>query len=688
MEGLRCFITGLMAGLFVSVSVISAGQAAFEGEQYELEEVVVTAARIEVPSRAVPGSIDVLHEEDLQAMGSPVTKVDEVLQYLSGVTAVRSQGIYSLIGQATLRGLTNEQSRTLVLVDGVPINKSDTGEVNFNRLNLLDVERIEVFKGPISSLYGNNAMGGVINVVTKKPKPGVHGWADVFYGTHTTYGGNFGFSLAKRGQKAEGPFLRASGHYLQSEGYVSVPPERRTPYTVKRFVDELSGLLLLGYDFGGGHEATLRVEYYDDKRGEGEKIRAEDGVCRDFDTQFYVLSYRGRHEGWRWQISAFRQFENYKRVVERIRGTSYIRYDVDSERKDTGVSVIVSRALSKDHVLIGGFDYRLGSVDALDLYKTSTDRAENQGKLDNLGVWAQYEGRFLEGNLSLWASLRFDYARFHDGYFYSTIKPFNQLSGFLDSRSWTHLSPRLGFKYWFSKDLAVYASYGRGFRAAILDDLCRSGILWGIYKIANPELKPEKLDSVEAGFEVNPTDRLEMKLTAYYSLGRDFLYFVPTGLTLDNRPLYQRENVAKVKSFGTEFDLAYKLDTDTRLFFNYTFARAYISEFPENRALEGTDLVRTPRHQVKAGLVHDFPWFSCALYWLYKGPQKVYTNEPKGEIADLDGYSMVNLRIWRNLYKGLRLQLGVDNLFNQRYTESAEEKNPGRFITLQLRYEF
>lgn len=674
----------------MSVWGFSARQAAAEGEQYELEEVVVTAARIEVPSRAVPGSIDVLHDEDLQAMGLPVTKVDEVLQYLSGVTAVRSQGIYSLIGQATLRGLTNEQSRTLVLVDGVPINKSDTGEVNFNRLNLFDVERIEVFKGPYiipvrEQRHGRGDKRCHQEAETRSPRLGRCLLRNVQH-----LRGELGGSLAKREQKAEGLFLRASGHYLQSEGYVSVPPERKTPYTVERFVHELSGLLLVGYDFGGGHEATLRVEYYDDKRGEGEKIRVEDGVCRDFDTQFYVLSYRGRHEGWKWQISAFRQFENYKRVVERMRGTSYTHYDVDSERKDTGLSVIVSRALSKNHVLTGGFDYRLGSVDALYLYRTSTDRAENRGKLDNLGVWAQYEGRFLEGNLSLWASLRFDYARFHDGYFYSTIKPFNRLSGFLNSRSWIHLSPRLGVKYWFSKDLAAYASYGRGFRAAILDDLCRSGILWGIYKIANPELKPEKLDSVEAGLEVNPTDRLEMRLAAYYSLGRDFLYFVPTGLTLDGRPLYQRENVAKVKSLGTEFDLTYKLDKDTRLFFNYTFARAYISEFPENEALEGIDLVRTPRHQVKAGLVHDFPWFSCAIYWLYKGPQKVYTNEPKGEIADLDGYSMVNLRLWRNLYKGLRVQLGVDNLFNQRYTgkrrgeEPRQVYNPAAYVRVLM----
>lgn len=685
MGGRKHLVAGLLTAALIAVCSLSVCQAAVEGQDYELEEVLVTAARVEVPLRTVPGSVHVIKEEDLRAMGSAVTKVDEVLQYLSGVTAVRTQGIFSLLGQATLRGLTNEQSRTLVLLDGVPINKSDTGEVNFNRLNLEDLERIEVFKGPVSSLYGNNAMGGIINLVTKKPKPGVKAWADAFYGSYDTYGGGFGLSASKA---ESGPFLKILGRYLQSEGYVSTPEEKKTPYTVKRFVDELSASLQMGYAFGKEKEISLRADFFDDKRGEGERIMAPDGVCRDFDTQFYLLKYRVGQGPLKWQFSVFHQYENYKRVVERMRGRSYSRYDVDSDRKDTGFSFIVSKALQRDHTLTGGVDYRLGSVDALDLYRTSPDRTENRGKLDNIGIWTQYEGRFFNDDLSLWASLRFDYARFHDGYFYSTVKPFDRLSGSLDSRSWTHLSPRLGVKYWFSKDVAAYASYGRGFRAAILDDLCRSGILWGIYKVANPALKPEKLDSVETGLEANLLEGLKVRLAAYYSLGRDFLYFVPTGQTLDGRPIYRRENVAEVKSFGTEFDLNYELSEKTRFFFNYTFTRAYISEFPENKALEGTDLVRTPRHQAKAGLVHSFPWFNCALYWLYKGPQKVYTNEPRGEIADLGGYSVVNLRVWRDLYKGLKLQLGVDNLFDQRYTESIEEKNPGRFITLELRYDF
>jgi iron complex outermembrane recepter protein len=68
-----------------------------------------------------------------------------------------------------MRGLGSEPGRSLILMDGVPINKGETGEVNWNRIDIDEVQRLEIFKGPGSSVYGNNAMGGVINIISRKP---------------------------------------------------------------------------------------------------------------------------------------------------------------------------------------------------------------------------------------------------------------------------------------------------------------------------------------------------------------------------------------------------------------------------------------------------------------------------------------------------------------------------------------
>ena len=106
----------------------------------------------------------------LAAEGDPLLSVDDLLSIISGINTTRSGGIAEMQSQVSIRGLAgNEQGRTLVLLDGVPVNTSDDGSVNWNSLSLLPLQRIEVLKGPGSSLYGNHALGGVIHLITKQP---------------------------------------------------------------------------------------------------------------------------------------------------------------------------------------------------------------------------------------------------------------------------------------------------------------------------------------------------------------------------------------------------------------------------------------------------------------------------------------------------------------------------------------
>jgi len=180
----------LVLGFLISGLLIfqAAGEEVKKEEKaVELKEVVVTATRTEKPMEDVPGRVEVLTSEDVQNFAISGMKVDEVLNLLSGINVIRPQGVMTLVPTTTLRGLSNEQARTLVLLDGVPINKADTGNVNFNRINLHEIERIEIFKGPASSLYGNNAMGGVINIITKRPEKKFEGKILASYGTYNTY---------------------------------------------------------------------------------------------------------------------------------------------------------------------------------------------------------------------------------------------------------------------------------------------------------------------------------------------------------------------------------------------------------------------------------------------------------------------------------------------------------------------
>lgn len=681
---------GLRWGWILSMGLIYSMPAlAAEGTYSEsrMSEIVVTATKTERALPDIPGRMEVISGEEIRRWAGSASKVDDLLQMLSGVNVIRGNGVYSLGASATMRGLSNEGARTLVMIDGAPINKSDTGEVNFNRVDLNNIERIEIFKGPASSLYGNNAMGGVINIITVKPVRPFKGEAEGFYGSYQTFGGNLALS-GRIGKEDRGLYAKATARYLDSDGYISTPEEKKTAYTVKRFVRESIAAFGLGYDFDRLNSLGLTLDVFNDKRGEGTKIRDANGVHRDFDTLAYSLRYQGGLGDMRWQTKAFWQNENYRRVSESQRGTQYTAYDVDSDRTDMGWDGSFTFPLLQENILTFGADVREGRVEASDIYRTSSDRADNKGTLRIYGLWLQDEWTILKDKLYLIGGLRYDRAKFFEGSFYSTVSPFNQLNGRLEENSWSALTPRISARYRWTKEVSAYFSYGRGFRASILDDLCRSGIMWGIYKVANPKLEPEKIDTFETGVDVSPAEGWKISSTFYYSLGTDFLYYVPTGSSLSGRPLYRRENIDRVISYGLEADVRYRPRKGVDLFFNYTYAKATIDRFTQRPTIEGQELTRTPNHQIKAGITWLNPYVNATLLGRYKGSQYVYTNEMTQTVAKIGDYVTFDVKLWREIGKGFSLSLNVENLLNREYMESADDKAPGIFITGRLGYRF
>ena len=150
---------------------------------YKLEEVVVTATRTRKEPDKAPGSVTVIRESELRRL--KIYALDEAIKWEAGLYAKRTKGLSDSIPSIQLRGLPG-QDRTLILLDGIPINGGYSGLVDLNELSIEDVERIEVIRGPMSALYGGNSMGGVINIITKTPKK-FYASASYGYGTDNTY---------------------------------------------------------------------------------------------------------------------------------------------------------------------------------------------------------------------------------------------------------------------------------------------------------------------------------------------------------------------------------------------------------------------------------------------------------------------------------------------------------------------
>ncbi|MDP3445441.1 MAG: TonB-dependent receptor plug domain-containing protein, partial [Ignavibacteria bacterium] len=181
-----------------------------------LDEVIVVATRTSRALTDLPLQAALIDAKMIQ--GFPISNIDDILKTTANVYVNRSWGIFSKNAAVTMRGLEGSD-RILVMVDGVPKNRIAGGSVNWHNINPDQVERIEVSKGPASALYGNNAMGGVINIITNKPeKESSSASMKLFYGSYQTIGSSLTYS-GNSIKKDKGWYWNVNGFYRHGDGY-------------------------------------------------------------------------------------------------------------------------------------------------------------------------------------------------------------------------------------------------------------------------------------------------------------------------------------------------------------------------------------------------------------------------------------------------------------------------------------
>ena len=567
---------------FLLFPYISSGQKA--DTTLILKEIVVTGSRTERPISQSPGSIHVVTPVLLR--NAPAQTTDDILVMLSGVNTTRSDGLSNMHSNVSIRGLAgDEQGRTLVLFDGIPLNTSDEGSVNWNSIHIDNVQRIEVFKGPGSSLYGNNAMGGVINIISKTPLSPLSINASASYGSLCTWKTSLGFSSRINNQFA----LFISGYYNETNGFNNIPDSLRTDpdYSIARFMKEGGIYSKILYTPISLFNIEIAYDLYQDKRGEGEKIEAPEGEYRHFNHHRIQTRFHGGKNTFSYQLACYFQRQNYFKLDERITRNTYQRFDVKSDRDDWG-SILHVRFNNKHNDLSIGGEFKHGSIDGGDYYVTSPDQVLNRGTMNFVSVFIQDEITFWKKRLWLQLALRYDNAFFHKGSFEAkgeNVTDFNTYNGPLPNNRWDNFSPRAALRYNPTQNISTYISYSQGFRASILDDLCRSGWMWVGPKIANPELGPEKINNYEIGGKFRLLPPLSVSPSLYYACGKDFLYYVATGEKLwGKRDIYQRQNISEVEVQGLESDVDYMPFQSLKINLNYSYNHAKIKNFSQEKA--------------------------------------------------------------------------------------------------------
>jgi outer membrane receptor protein involved in Fe transport len=666
----------------------------------DLDEVVISATKTENYVRDVPTRISVVNTFQVRAL--PVQFTDEYLQYLPSVNVSRPFGIFSSKSTVTMRGLDGkEQGRVLVLIDGVPINKADGGSVNWNLINTGDIARIEVVKGPGSSIYGGNAMGGSINVITRKPQKKISGQLGLQYGTYNTMGGRLALSGRASDSLTRGFYWNLDGHYLQSDGYItqSEADQAANPYIVKSNMKEWCGGVKMGYDFKPNNYVEVNFITFNDRQGTGEQVYQPEGNTTDHDTYHFRAKYHGEQGNSGWDANLFYFDEHYKKVNEYMKD-DYTLYDVLSKRIDLGGLLSYSYRFSAHHRLTAGTDIKQGKVDAQDIYYTSTDIVDNKGKMNTIGIFAQDEMSYFNDRFKLIAALRYDYAHYFDGAFYIETPSGETafMTPFVDSAqstySWNALSPKLSAQYRFKGENRIYISYARGFRPSVLDDLCRSGRVRGGFKIANSDLGPETLDNFELGGDVALPFNIMFSASAYYSMGHDFIYYVNSGDSIDmgfgDRPIYIPANITGVNIFGVEMELYYDILPGLRLMANYAHAHSEISEYeprdPASQAdLTGKYLIDVPAHMAAFTVTWSNRIVNASLAGKYTGKRWVNDQNVYDEVVGSDqypAYTTVDVKVWKD-FRHFYLSLTAQNIFDVKYYDSKGAVCPGRFVVLE-----
>ncbi len=675
-------------------------------EYIDAGEVVVTANRGASRVADVPSRVTLIGAAAIASR--PVTSVDEILSTIPGLNISRSFGIFSHKSSVTMRGLSgNEQARVLVMIDGVPVNKSDGGSVNWNLLDPAMVERIEVVKGPASSMYGSNAMGGAINIITRRPSAGLSGRVYASYGTYNTLAGRVNLSQSLDNGRGKGFYYMINGLYRQSDGYITQTEAERAanPYIVNSDMMEFSGSLKAGYNIREGEYVEADFILYDDRRGTGELVWQPYGNTTDHDTYQFRTRYSVEREKMAADVSLFWLHEDYKKVNEYLKD-DYTWYKVLSARADAGMLSSLTLKVGERHTVTAGTDLKVGSVDASDIYYTSTDIIYNRGRMVSAGLYLQDALILVPERLTVTAGLRYDLSMFRDGAFYietpSAETSFMEdiVNRDMDNTLWGALSPRLALNYTLSPGNRIYLSAGRGFRPAVLDDLCRSGRIRGGFKLASAEATPEHLTNLEAGTDLSPGGMMKISLSAWYSRGTDFLYYVSRGDSIEMgyglRPVFVRANIPLVEIAGLEGEISYPVLPSLSLGASGSYTHSVITEYrpgsPSDPVdLTGKFLTGVPSTTVSLSARWSNRFVNAGVVIRYQGAMWANDQNLYDEVVGSDrypAYTTVDVRLSREFLDKIGVDLGMQNLLDTKFYDSKGYVCPGRFITLGAYYRF
>jgi outer membrane receptor protein involved in Fe transport len=659
------------------------------------EEVIVSATRTEQRLGDIPASATVIGVEEIKA--SPAVVADDILRQTPTFSLFRRTS--SLAAHPTAQGVSlrgvgpSGVSRTLVLLDNVPFNDPFGGWVYWTRIPLLSTERIEMVDGTNSSVYGNYAMGGVINVMTAQPQRRT-------LMLKPQYGGRRNPNLGNPGNKVWDGLgsldffasdvwknfgAAVEGSVFNTNGYPLIPDRDldgsilRGPIDQKATVDYQNLNVKLSYDPSSRLNIFARGGYFSEDRHNA-KICRPTQCDETNDTLWKFVSGGVRAtlpDQSDLQARVFANWETFHSSFlavgvlagdgrPRSLGRLTLRQTVPV--KDTGYMVQWSKAVRGRQYITVGTDWRWvdgDSVeDAFDAVAGTTRTVSRVagGTQRSFGFFVQdiisVTQRF---NVTL--SARVDHWRNYNAHNRETtvatgLPTLNDKPTLPDKEN-TIGSPRVAARYHFNDKVSVWSGVSWGFRAPTLNELYRSFQVGAARTIANENLGAERLLGFEAGVNVSPVRNLTWRTTWFHDRFKSPVSNVTIGTNLR-----QRQNLGRTRIYGIQTDIEHRFRNYWRFSSGYMYDMPTVREHSVEPVLQGKFLPQVPRHRGSVQLSYSNPrHFLAAVSAQFMSRQF----EDDQNTLRLPGFGTMDINVGRTISEDVEVFFGVQNLLDRTF---------------------
>jgi outer membrane cobalamin receptor len=617
------------------------------------EVVTVTASRGEAAGLESAAAATIVTSADL--LSAAALTLDDHLRSVPGFSLFRrsSSRVANPTTQGvTLRGLTGSgASRALVLADGLALNDAFGGWIYWNRIPVVAIDRVEVVRGGGSELYGADALGGVIQILTLRERAGLR--ASLEHGSHATSRVSL-FGGAGAGRWS----FTAAGELSASDGYHIVSRADRGLVDVRAGGDHRSALL--GVAAGGNAwRADLRANFFSEERHNGTPLQVNDTSLRQVSGM--VSGFPGSGA---WTARAFAGSQDYHQTFSAIaagRGSETMTLEQRVPSRWGGLSGEWLGWIGSHHLLVGA---EARTVDALN-----------------------EEGRFVAGQPVPGRTRTGGEHRMVSLFSQATLQPHARLivAGGLRGDVWRlenwagvreqqvgFAAPRASVSWRLSPAASLRGALHGSFRTPTLNELYRGFRVGNVLTEANPGLGAERATGLEAGLLLAGA-RTSARVVGFWTHLSDPIANVTRSVT-PTLIVRQRQNVGAIRARGLEMEGDLRLHRRVRLTGMAALGRSEIREAADPRLVDNR-VPQAPLYQFGAGVRYADSPLTLSAQFRYAGQQF----EDDLNTLSLRAATLVDVFGSRALARGVHGFLAVENLLD---TEHDVGRTPVRTIGL------